>query len=321
MTRRDVLTGGAAAVLAGRSAGAQGKSLAERLGFGPEDRLLMIHADDIGMCHSVNEASTRALTEGVAASGSVMVPCPWFPEIAAWSREHPDADLGLHLTLTSEWRYYRWRPVAPLDQVKGLLDAEGFLWRSEEDVKKHATAKEVEIEIRAQVARARQFGMKPTHLDSHMGTLFVDAGFFEAYVRVSRETGIMAMLPGPTPEVLEAASGLGFDYAAAVRKLEGEGHVALDRLSLGLTGKSLEERRESLAALVRDLKPGVTELIVHLAGDDEEIRHVTGNWARRFHEYRLLTDPATRELLERHRVRRVGYRELSRLWKAGAPPA
>jgi len=317
MQRRELLAATALGLGAAASRGGaaqEAKTLAERLGHARGDRLLMVHADDVGMCHSVNAATIKAMTEGVASSASVMVPCPWFPEIAAWSREHPEADLGLHLTLTSEWRLYRWRPVTPVDQVKGLVDGEGFLWRSVEDVKKHATAKEVETEIRAQIRRARQFGMKPTHVDSHMGTLFSRADFFEAYVRVAKDEGILPMLMEATPEILAEAKELGLDYAGLAKRLRAEGFVLLDRLSTGLKGGTLEERSRAFREFVKGLGPGVTELIVHLAGDDEEIRHVTGNWAARYHELRLVTDPETRAFLKAEGVKLVGYRELAALW-------
>jgi chitin disaccharide deacetylase len=319
MTRREALAAGIAALIApaaeSRAAGEQSRSLVERLGHKKEDRLLMVHADDVGMCHSVNAATTRAMTEGFVTSGSVMVPCPWFPAIAAWSREHPEADLGLHLTLTSEWRHYRWRPVAPPDQVKGLLDDEGFLWRSEQDVKKHAQAREVETEIRAQIDRARKFGMKPTHVDSHMGALFADAKFFEVYTRVSKEVGLLPMIPGPSPEIIAEASLLGLDYPKVTARLAADGFLLLDRLVLTLEGDTFEDRRKCFHDLVRGLKPGVTELIVHLAGDDEEIRNVTGNWKRRFLDYRVVTDRDTKTLLDREGVKLVGYRPLADLWR------
>jgi predicted glycoside hydrolase/deacetylase ChbG (UPF0249 family) len=300
----------------GRPGAAAGeKTLAEQLGYRKDERLLMIHADDIGMCHSVNVASSKALTEGIASSGSVMVPCPWFPEIAAWSKEHPKVDLGLHLTLTSEWKYYRWRPLSPPEKVRGLLDPEGFMWRSELDVKKHARPEEVELEIRAQIQRALDFGMKPTHVDSHMGTLFADAGFFEVYTRVAKETGFMPMLPAPSPEINAQAALLGLDYPAVSGKLRSSGFMLLDRLVLELEGKDLDSRREGFRKFVRGLTPGVTELIVHLSGDEDEIRNVTGNWGRRYWEFRILTDPESRKFLEDEKVKLVGYRELAPAWK------
>lgn len=319
MNRRELLTTGlvaTGAILAGPLSAADDRNLAERIGQPKGTRMLIIHADDVGMCRSVNLATTRAMTEGVATCGSVMVPCPWFPEIATWSKEHPEADLGLHLTLTSEWRHYRWRSVSPPDQVKGLLDPDGFMWRSVEDVVKHASPEEVATEIKAQIDRARQFGMKPTHVDSHMGTLFADVRYFEVYTRVAREAGLLPMVLAPTPEVLAEAKEIGLEYTRLARKLHSEGYVLLDQLSTGLKGGSLEERTDVFKKFVRGLKPGVTELIVHLAGNDDEIQHVTGNWAARFHDFTLCTDPAIRRFLTDEGVKLVGYRDLLPLWKA-----
>lgn len=315
MNRRELLTAGASLALTRGVWGAE-RSLVERLGHPRNARLLMIHADDIGMCRSVNRTSSEALLQGVVSSGSVMVPCPWFPETAEWSKQHPEADLGLHLTLTSEWRHYRWRPVSPPDQVKGLIDPDGFMWRSVEEVVKHASPEEVALEIRAQIDRARQFGMKPTHVDSHMGTLFAHPKFFQAYVQVAKETRLLPMIPGPTPDILEEAKALGVDYAALTRELAAQGFIVLDRLSTGLNASGLEARTAELKQFIRDLKPGVTELIVHLSGDDDEIRHVTGNWERRYHEYRICTDPGVRAFIREQGVRLVGYRELAALWKS-----
>jgi predicted glycoside hydrolase/deacetylase ChbG (UPF0249 family) len=319
MKRRDLLAAGAAAfggVALRESLAAEGeKTLAERLGFKKEDRLLLLHADDLGMCHSVNAASTRALMEGAVSCGSVMAPCPWFPEIAAWAKEHPEADLGVHLALTSEWRYYRWRPVAPPGEVKGLLDEDGFLWRSVPQVMLHASPAEVETEIRAQIQRALQFGMKPTHADSHMGTLFAHARFFDAYVRVCKELGVLPMLPGPTPEVILQAKLMGLDYVAMMERLKGEGLVFLDRLDRGLKGETYEDRKKEAYAYLRALPPGVTELIVHLSGDDEEIRHVTSAWQARFNDFRIFMDMDTRALIREQGVKLIGYRPLAALWK------
>jgi len=308
MTRRTLLAGGAAAAALARSAPAA--TNVERLGYGKDERLLMLHADDAGMCRSVNLATTRAMSEGVASSASVMVPCPWFPQMAEWSRANPKQCLGLHLTLTSEWKLYRWRPVAPITQVKGLLDEEGFMWRNVPGVKAHAAPEEVEIEIRAQIERARQFGMKPTHVDSHMGTLFSDPRFFEVYVKVAREMKVIPMIPAPTPDIEAEARELGIDYGAVTRRLGEQGYVVLDRLSTGLKGDTYETRKQALFEFVRGLKPGVTKLIVHLSGDEDEVRHITGSWPIRSIETRLMLDPAVREFLQDQKVRLVGYQDL-----------
>jgi len=128
--------------------------------------------DDLGMARSVNAATIKAFESGLVSSGSIMVPCPWLPEIATYARQHPEADLGLHLTLTSEWAPYRWGPVLSKDRVASLLDNSGYFYLTESEAASRANAQEVEAEIRAQIERARSFGIQPTHLDSHMGTLY-----------------------------------------------------------------------------------------------------------------------------------------------------
>src|ERR1700674_1130074 len=163
------------------------KTLLERLGYPRDAKLLIVHADDLGAAHSINSASIKALESGLVTSASIMVPCPWLPEIAAYARAHPEADLGLHLTFTSEWGSYRWGPVLGKERVPSLLDSSGYLYSLENEAAAHMDIKEVEAEIRAQIARARALGIQPTHLDSHMGTLYQSKALFETLLRVARE--------------------------------------------------------------------------------------------------------------------------------------
>lgn len=299
------------AVLANAQSGAP-RSLAERLGYKATDRLLIIHADDAGMCHSVNVATTRAMENGVVTCASIMVPCPWMPEIAAYCRSHPDADFGIHLTLTSEWKYYRWRPVANNSEVPGLIDKEGYLPRTVEEVVFKAKPAEVEKEVRAQIERARAFGIQPTHIDSHMGTLFTGP-FYPVYTRVGKEMGVMPMVPAPTPERIEQAKMLGIDAAATYKQLVPEGFVFIDMLAEDAKGETLDARRQYYYDLFRNLKPGVTEIIVHLGLDDDEAQHVMGAWRARWNEYQIFSDPKTRELLDSLGVKRIGFREINKL--------
>src|SRR5215211_6311269 len=141
------------------------KSLLERLGYPKDAKLLIIHADDLGMAHSVNAASTKSFDSGLVNSGSIMVPCPWFAEIAAYARSHAEADLGLHLTLTSEWKFLRWGPVLSKDRLTTLLDKDGYLYPTEVAAARNGAPQEIEAEIRAQIERAKAFGIQPTHLD------------------------------------------------------------------------------------------------------------------------------------------------------------
>src|SRR5437763_5320341 len=150
----------------------QDKTVAERLGYPAGSKLLIIHADDLAVAHSVNSASFDALDKNAVTSASIMVPCPWLTEVAQYAKAHPDADLGLHLTLTSEWKTYRWGPVESKDKVPSLLDGSGYLWPDTEPAKQHIKADEAELEIRAQIEKAMSLGIHPTHVDSHMGVLF-----------------------------------------------------------------------------------------------------------------------------------------------------
>src|SRR5271165_2499208 len=162
------------------TASGQTRTIAERLGYPPDSKLLILNADDLAVAHSEDAASFDALDRNAVTSASIMIPCPWLTEVAAYAKTHPDADLGLHLTLTSEWSTYRWGPVASKNTVPSLLDPSGYLWPDTPEAIRNLKADEAEREIRAQVERAIAMGIHPTHLDSHMGTLFVRPDLFAA---------------------------------------------------------------------------------------------------------------------------------------------
>ena len=173
---------------------AQSLSIQERLGYPKDTKLLILHADDIGLSHSENMASIYALENGSVNSGSIMVPCPWFPEIAAYAKSHPEADLGLHLTLTSEWELYKWRPVLPANEVPGLVNEQGFFYEGFDGLLQNATTQEVEKELRAQIDRAIAFGIHPTHLDSHMFSVYLKPEFLEVFAKLGREYKLPILL-------------------------------------------------------------------------------------------------------------------------------
>lgn len=158
------------------------ETYAERLGWGPADRVVIFHVDDAGMSHSSNQGAIEAVEGLIATSTSLMMPCGWIPEMAQYVVAHPAVDSGVHLTLTAEWAKYRWSPLAGYGDVPGLVDLEGSLWGGVEQVAMNATADEVDAEMRAQVARAEMLGIPITHLDSHMGTVFAREDYFQRYV-------------------------------------------------------------------------------------------------------------------------------------------
>src|SRR6266853_6210000 len=169
------------------ASGAEKQSLAERLGYQPTDKLLIINGDDAGMCHAANLGTIECLEKGSMRSATIMVPCPWFLEIAAYAKAHPEKDLGIHLCHTSEWGKYRWGPVADRSKVPGLVDPLGYLWREVPEVYAHATPDQALIEGRAQIQRALAAGVDVTHLDSHMGTLQYDPRYLQMYLQLAVE--------------------------------------------------------------------------------------------------------------------------------------
>ena len=250
---------GAALAFAGSTASATpGTTVQQRLGHPPTARLLIIHVDDVGMARSVNRASFESLAAGWVTSGSILVPCPWFPEVARFARENPAVDLGIHLALNSEWTGFRWGPVAPVSEVPSLLDEHGYLPLVESTVAERARPAEVERELRAQIERARAAGIRISHLDSHMDALLGTPALIEVYRRLGTEYGL-PILDAELPP--DAAPPL-------------EQRLISQVLSIG-TGVSIADWRSAYEKMLEPLGPGVYQLTVHLGYSDEEMRGAT----------------------------------------------
>jgi len=278
-------------------------TIQEKLGYPRDARLLVIHADDVGMSHSVNRATLEALEKGWVTSASILVVCPWFPEVAHWARSHPEADLGIHLALNSEWTPFRWGPVSPVDKVSSLLDEAGYFPLVEEPVLAKARPREVERELRSQIDRALAAGVHITHLDAHMGTVGGTAPLIEVYRRLGRKYGV--------PVLLER--GAQYPPGAQVPQAE----VLVDRI-LGIApGVSVADWRATYEQMLSPLPPGVYELIVHLAWDDEEMRGATWDhpdWgaAWRQADLDLVKSDAFRDFLKQRGFVPVSWRELAK---------
>lgn len=286
--------------------GVSAQTLADRLGYPPGTKLVIVHADDLGETHAVNAAAIKALQGGTINSASLMVPCPWFPEMADYAKSHPDADLGLHLTLTSERVYYRWGPVAPADKVPSLVDENGY-FHHDWDHNEHINPKEVEIELRAQVERALAMGVRPTHLDSHQYRLIMNGKeLFDAMLRVAHDYKLPVFVTRDW-----------FTEYPYLQTSLGPGDLVLDHTITIEPEVPPEKWVEFYVTALKNLKPGVTEFVIHPGFDDEELRAATrerSTWgsAWRQRDYDFFTSDQFREILAQEHIRLITWRELAR---------
>jgi predicted glycoside hydrolase/deacetylase ChbG (UPF0249 family) len=286
---------------------AEERSLAERLGYKPTDKILIVNGDDTGMCHPANLATFQALEKGLMRSATIMVPCPWFPEVVAYAKEHPEKNFGIHLCHTSEWKKYRWEPVASRDQVPGLVDPQGYLWPSVEEVYAHATPEEALIEGRAQIKRALAAGVDVTHLDSHMGTLQLDPRFIETYLRLAVEFDLPLRMASQ-----ETMAKFGFPKLR--EQFAAKGIVFPDHFIYEELKDEKQNVREFWLGIVKNLKPGVTELYIHAALPTEEMKAITGSWSTRAQEFEVFThDEEMKKLVADQGIILIGYRPLREL--------
>jgi predicted glycoside hydrolase/deacetylase ChbG (UPF0249 family) len=295
-------------------------TFAERLGWGPKDVVIILHVDDVGMSHSSNLGAIETLEKGVATSCSVMMPCPWVPEIAKYLKQHPDVDSGLHLTLTSEWSLYRWLPVAGKPKVPGLVDEQGCLWKSVEQVTKHATPDEIEAEIRAQVDRAEHLGIPITHLDSHMGTLFARPDYFARFAKVGIEKGIPILaVGGRATYAMKENPGAAEELRPWIRKIWNAGLPVIDDLHTGSYDWKPADKKKNFIALLKALKPGVTEILFHASIPTDVFPLITSSSQARLADARVLMDPDVKKLIQEHGIILTTWRELKERRQKAAP--
>lgn len=300
------------------------QTYSEKLGYPKGAKVLILHVDDAGMSWDSNEGAIQAIEKGVANSVSVMMPCPWVPGYIKYLKEHPTVDAGLHLTLTSEWTNYRWGPLAGKPSVPSLVDTVGALWPSVKDVVRHASPDEVYTEIRAQLERARTMGFQPTHLDSHMGTLFGTPQFMERYIKLGVENKLPVMIPGGHNTMVRKQEEIGQAQQESLLQvgqlLWASGLPVLDDLhnvSYGweYPAKADDKALQKFATTkyietIRELKPGLTMVIMHCTSPSEIFEMISGSGIKRKGDLLAMTDPAFKRFLLAEGIILTTWREV-----------
>lgn len=287
------------------------------------EKYLIINADDFGMCDSANKAVFDLFEKGRLFSSTIMMPCPFAADAVSFSVRHPEYAIGIHSTLTSEWKTYRWKP---LTDGKSLVDKEGYMWHESDMVERNAKYDEIEKEVRAQIDLALSMGMKPSHLDNHMGSLYGNrTGRFSllklAY-KISSDYGLpyrmfvkadKKVLPAGTPMIALKA-------AAAISRLWAKKYnvKVIDYLLFPDWGapdikkcKTYEEYKKIILDIWVNIPDGITETFVHPALESDELKGITHAWEHRVWEYMLLSDPDTEKFLNDHGVKMISYRDLA----------
>lgn len=290
-----------------------------KLGFSDEDRAVIAHMDDVGMCHASLAAYADLVDFGLISAASTMVPCPWFPATAAFCRNHPGkVDMGVHITLTSEWQGYRWGPISTREPSSGLVDEEGCFFASTDAAQAHGKLEAVQLEIKAQVERALAAGIDVTHVDSHMGTVF-DPRYLGAYVQTSWQYRIPPFLLRKDQAALRE---MGIDaetaalFAEQLRMFEAQGLPLIDDL-YQMPLDQPNERLEQVIRALETLRPGITYLIIHPAKDTPELRAITPDWPSRVADYEVFTSKALRSFVRKSGIHLIGWRALRELLRAG----
>jgi predicted glycoside hydrolase/deacetylase ChbG (UPF0249 family) len=288
----------------------------KQLGFDENDRVVVIHADDVGMCQATIPAFADLVEFGLLSSGAVMVPCPWFLEAAAYCRQNPTADMGVHLTLTSEWKTYRWGPISTSDPSTGLIDEDGYFHHRAHQAQANGDPGAVQIELKAQLERALEAGIDVTHLDTHMGTL-AHPKFIPAYIQLGRTHNIPVMIPVDAENDLQE---LGLDHettASTAHFIQQEVNtrelIQIDRIK----GLRLDQPRERLAqaeSTFDALQPGLTHFVIHPAKDSPELRAATSyTWQCRVGDYEVFRSEEFRSYIKNIGIQVIGYRPLRKL--------
>lgn len=285
-----------------------------KMGFSNNDRVVIVHTDDIGMCQASVQAFMDLWDFGTISSGAVMMPCPWAPAAADFCRKNPTVDMGVHATLTSEWDLYRWGPLSTRDPGSGLLDSSGFFHNNSHDVQQNADPDSVLVELSLQIDRAHEWGIDVTHMDTHMGSIMHPL-LLPAYIQAGYSTKVPLMIPrgnastfvgmGASPEDAEG-------YEEITTMLEDQGIPLIDNIRF-MPLDQPDNQVEFARKLFIDLPSGITHFILHPSIDTPELRAIAGDWQSRVANYDAFMSKELKETIRNSGIQLIGYRKLREL--------
>jgi predicted glycoside hydrolase/deacetylase ChbG (UPF0249 family) len=314
----EILT--VAALIGALANGAHAETWADRLGFPPGSKVVLLHVNELGLAYETNAAATKLLETGPARSASAIVPAPWFLDLVKWAKAHPNIDLGLELTLNSELPNYRWEGVAHDDLTMTLDDADGFLWASPVQTMVNASAEDVEHEVRAQIRRAKEAGLRPSHLTTHLGTLVTRPDLIEVYLRVAREEWIPAVVVELTAEQVARFEANGFPMPDNIIQLLADYPLPkVDDLHMVADADSYAAKKAEFLKMLAGLQPGITQIAFRPAAESDALKQITPRWQQRVWDAQLLADPEVQQALAADGVMVTDWRELMRRFE-GRPP-
>lgn len=281
-------------------------NLAQKLGFSKDAKLLIIHADDAGLSHSENMATIQSLENGIVNSYSIMVPCPWFYEMALFAKSNPQFDNGIHLTLTCEWENYKFGPVLPIKEVPSLVDENGHFYKKREQLRNNASAADVKKELQAQIEKAIRFGLKPTHIDSHMYSVGASPEFFDIYRDLGKKYKLPLMISGQLMEMVGLNPNLNIN----------EGDLTIKKAHYGIF-EYFESGKLSdyYSTFFKDVVSGLNIVLIHPAFDDNEMKGITVNHPNFGAEWRQIdfesfTNQNNKAKLKEHSIELITWNDI-----------